>query len=120
MSTFLLDENVDPAFQEPLQRNTPDLRVYYIGDGFAPSLSTLDPEILIWIEEHDCILLTYNRSSMPDHLRKHLAAGRHVPGIVQLDQQMSIGNAVEDLLLIQGAGLPGEFADRIIFLPLRR
>jgi hypothetical protein len=120
VSSFLLDENVDPAFQEPLQRNTPGLGVYYIGDGYAPPLSTLDPEILIWIEGHDCMLLTYNRSSMPVHLREHLAAGRHVPGIVQLDQQMSSGDIIEDLLLIQGAGLPGEFADRIIYLPLRR
>ena len=120
MSNFLLDENVDPAFQEPLQQNTPDLRVYYIGDEFAPPLSTLDPEILIWIEEHDCILLTYNRSSIPEHLHKHLAAGRHIPGIVQLAPQMSFGDTIEDLLLIHGAGLPGEFADRIIYLPLRQ
>jgi hypothetical protein len=119
VSGFLLDENVAPALQAALRRYAPGIIVYRVGEAPAPPLHTRDPEILIWIEEHDCILLTYNRSSMPVHLQDHLAAGRHILGIVQLDQLMAMGALINDILLIWGAGLPGEYADQIIYLPLQ-
>lgn len=56
---------------------------------------------------------------MPVHLTAHLTQGHHVPGIVQLNPDMSMGAILEDLLLMWGAGLPDEFADRINYLPLR-
>ncbi len=57
---------------------------------------------------------------MPMHLCAHLAQGGHVPGIVQPPRRMDIHAIVDDLLLLWGAGLPGEFQDQIVYLPLRR
>ena len=119
MSGFLLDENVAPALRTALQRQAPGIVVYRVGEAPATPLRTPDPEILIWIEENDCILLTYNRSSMPVHLGDHLAAGHHIPGIVQLDQLMTIGALIKDIWLLWGASLPGEYADQIVYLPLQ-
>jgi hypothetical protein len=116
---FLLDENVSPEIKKQLIKRNPALLVYSIGDGVAPRKSTLDPEILVWIENEGCLLATYNRDSMPIHLRDHLAQGRHVPGILELNLDMSIGEVIEQLLLIAGASLPDEFQDRIEYLPLR-
>ena len=97
----------------------PTIHVYAIGDGIAPPKGTPDPDILSWIEAHDCMLITNNRSTMPVHLRPHLARGQHVPGIVQLPRRMNIGAILDDLLLIWAASLPGEFRDQIVYLPLR-
>ena len=75
---YLLDENVDLIYQTQLQRRNPHLVVWAVGDPGAPPKSTLDPEILCWCEEYNCLLVTNNRKSMPIHLTDHIAQGRHV------------------------------------------
>ena len=117
---FLLDEHVPPFIQAQLARMEPNLRVYAINDGNAPVKGTLDPDILIWIETHGCLLVTNNRASMPGHLADHLARGRHIPGIIQLPRHLNVGAILDDLWLIWAAAQPGEFQDQIVHLPLRR
>ena len=117
---FLLDENVSSYIQNSFAQFAPDMALFVIGQSGAPPKSTLDPDILVWIEENDCLLVTNNRSSMPGHLMDHLTQGRHIPGILQLPRQMNVRAIVDDLLLIGGASYPGEFQDQIIHLPLRK
>ncbi|WP_272819273.1 DUF5615 family PIN-like protein [Scytonema hofmannii] len=71
MICYLMDENVDPVYQIQLLRQDTNLVVWAVGDMGTPSKGTLDPEILIWCEEHDFILVTNNRTSMPVHLIEH-------------------------------------------------
>src|SRR4051794_31858042 len=107
MRGLLLDENVSYNLREELVRRLPAVKVYAVGDDDAPPKQTPDPDILVWIEEHECILLTHNRSTMPVHLSDHLMAGHRVPGIVVFSTQLSIGAVGDDLLLLFSAGLPG-------------
>jgi hypothetical protein len=115
---YLLDEHVDPLFRTELLKREPTLIVWRIGDPSAPPRSTLDPEILYWCEEYGFILVTNNRHTMPKHLRDHLAEGRHVPGIFVLNPNMSVGETLEELLLIWGASDEDEYRDQIAFLPV--
>lgn len=115
---FLLDEHVPLVIRTRLRQLAVGVRVYRVGDGVAPPASTPDPDLLVWIDDHDCLLVTNNRATMPVHLAAHLAQGRHVRGIVQLPERMNIGAVLDNLLLIRGAGLPDEFQDRITHLPL--
>jgi len=117
---FLLDEHVPLIIQAQLEQMNPGMRVYAISDGVALPKGTPDPDILRWIEARGCMLVTNNRATMPVHLQAHLAQDRHVPGIVQLPRRMNVGAILDDLLLIWGASLPGEFQDQIVYLPLRR
>lgn len=84
-----------------------------------PPKGTLDPEILIWCEENGFILVTNNRKTMPKHLKDHLAKGRHIPAIFQLNPKMSIGKTANELVAIWGASEITEYQDVIIYLPLR-
>lgn len=115
---YLLDENVNPLFRTELLKREPTLVIWKVGSPGAPSLEASDPDILRWCEENDFILVTNNRKSMPGHLRDHLAEGRHVPGIIELNRNISIGQTIEELLLIWGASKEHEYLDRIIHLPL--
>jgi len=115
---YLLDENVDPLFRHELLKREPALVIWSIGTPGAPPARTRDPDILRWCEENAFLLVTYNRKSMPQHLRDHLAAGRHVPGIFELNPNMSIGATIEELLLIWVASLEDEYRDRIVYLPV--
>ena len=55
---YLLDENLPPLYREQLLRLQPDLTVWMVGDPGVPPKSTLDPEILIWCEQNQFILVT--------------------------------------------------------------
>jgi hypothetical protein len=69
-------------------------------------------------DEHNFILVTNNRKSMPVHLVDHLAQGGHIPGIFVLNQDLSIGQNIEELIVIVDASFDNEYQDRIIHLPL--
>jgi hypothetical protein len=115
---YLPDEHVAHALQRRLSQIAPALPVYTIGDGFAPPIGTPDPEILVWLEAHRCVLVTANRASMPVHLADHLLQGRHLPGLVQLPDPYSIGAIAENLKLIWEAAEEHDLIDRIAHLPL--
>jgi len=115
---YLLDENVDPALRTQLIRHEPDLVVWRIGDPGAPPYGTPDPEILMWCEANGFILVTSNRRSLPVHLQAHLATGHHVPGILVLNPNMSMGATIDELRLIWGASEAEEYQDLLLYLPL--
>ena len=118
MLKYLIDENVDPTYTNQLRRLNPDLFVIAVGDITAPPKGTLDPEILLWCEYHDCILVTNNRKSMPVHLVDHIALEHHIAGIFILSPKLSLGENIEQLILIAEGSLDDEYQDRIEFLPL--
>jgi hypothetical protein len=115
---YLLDEHLTPVYRAQLVRRNPELVVRIIGDIDAPPLGTLDPEILIWCESNGFILVTNNRKSMPKHLADHLTCDRHIPGIFVIDPDQSMGQTIEELLVIAGASFELEYQDRIEYLPL--
>jgi len=114
--SYLLDEHVPRALQTALSRRAPELPVWRIGGPGAPARGTPDPEILRWCEERSVVLVTNNRSTMPEHLRAHLAQGQHVPGIFFLNTAMSLRETVTQLLLFAGATEPYEHRDLFRYL----
>lgn len=117
---FLLDEHVPSIIQARRNHREPRLRVFSIGEDMAPPGGSPDSDLLDWIAAQQCMLVTNNRATMPVHLARHLAQGRHVPGIVQLPRRMNISEVIEDIVLIWAASEPDEFRDQILYLPLSR
>ena len=115
---YLLDEDTPHAIRDQLLRREPRMEVLVVGDETAPALGTPDAELLRWIEREGYILVSRNRRTLPRHLRDHLEAGGHVPGIFLLRRRYSLGQIIEDLMLIWEAGRPEEYRDRIEYLPL--
>jgi hypothetical protein len=62
---FLLDENMPLALRVQLLRREPALQVHVVGHPGAPPKGTPDPDLLVWIEEQSCMLVTRNRASCP-------------------------------------------------------
>jgi len=98
-------------------RRQPEIEIRVVGGDMAPPISTPDSEILRWLESEGYILISRNRSTMPRHLREHLETGRHIPGILLLRPKASIGDIIDELLLIWGAAYPDEYRDRITYIP---
>jgi hypothetical protein len=100
---YLLDENVDPVLRTALLKKEPSIIVWKIGEPGIPPKGTKDPEILNCCEKNSFLLVTNNRASMPEHLIDHIHEGRHIPGILELNPNMSLGETIEELILIWGA-----------------
>jgi hypothetical protein len=115
---YLLDENVAPLYQVQLKRQKRDLVVWVVGDPGTPPKSTLDPEILCWCEEYNFILVTNNRASMPVHLAEHIAQGRNIPGIFILNEKLTIGQTINELIVVSDASFDNEYQNQIVNLPL--
>lgn len=65
---YLIDENLPPLYQEQLRRYLPQSTILMVGDPNVPPKGTLDPEILLWCEQHDFILVT-NKKKPYNELR---------------------------------------------------
>ena len=120
MIQYLLDEHVPSVYRAALLLREPALSVAQVGEGNAPAKGTLDPDILVWCEAYRYLLVTNNRRSMPVHLRDHLAAGRHVPGIFVINPDRGVLFNVEELILIAGASPEDEYQDLLLYLPITR
>ena len=116
---FLLDENVHPLYRTELLKRERTLVVWRVGMVGVPPRGSPDPDILDWCGKHAFILVTNNRASMPTHLKSHLAQGRHIPGILVINDKMSVNETIEELLLIWSASTEDEYKDNIVYLPLR-
>jgi hypothetical protein len=116
---YLLDEHVEHGLRNGLRQREPEMTVWVIDDPHAPPIGALDPEILLWCEAHNFVLVTRNRRTMPAHLRNHIAAGHHIPGIFILNPKRSMGEMIEELVLIWLVAEPDQFTDQITHLPLR-
>jgi hypothetical protein len=83
------------------------IEVLALGEPEAPPTGTLDPEILMWLESHGYLLIT-----------AHLETGRHIPGIIWLRPDVSLGRIIEELYLIWEASTAEEYQDALLFIPL--
>jgi predicted nuclease of predicted toxin-antitoxin system len=115
---YLLDEHIPKALLRVLRQLDPELVVWRVGQPGAPPLETPDPEILVWCEMHDFILVTNNRASMPEHLAAHLAAGRHLPGLLIVNLTHGLVPIAEELWLAAVASPAEAYQDQVRYLPL--
>lgn len=116
---FLLDEHINPAIQRQLLRLDPQIEVVAIGQEDGPPKGTLDPDLLLWLEEHRYLLVTENRSTIPVHLTDHFAKERHIPGIFWIRPNVQIGEIIAELYLIWLVSTAAEYQDRTLFIPFQ-
>jgi hypothetical protein len=76
-----------------------------------------DPGVLHKTADLGRILISHDRKTMPAHLARFLNS-RSSPGLIIVPQDLDIGLAIEDLLLIWVASDAEEWKNGVGFLPL--
>jgi hypothetical protein len=76
-----------------------------------------DPEVLALAAEHDRILVTHDRQTMPGHFGEFLVQGNSSPGVFLVSQDEPIGEVIDELVLIWAASDAEEWRDRIVNIP---
>jgi hypothetical protein len=77
-----------------------------------------DESVLEWAALEGRILLTHDARTMIRHAQGRVAARKPMPGVFEVSRRMSVGAAIDELLLLVECSQEGEWEGRICFLPL--
>ncbi len=94
---FLADADLDARIIRGLQRREPELDFQSAED--AEILGLPDPDVLRRAAQAGRVLVTHDRRTMPVHFQE-FASHQTSPGVILLGQDLPVGVAIEELLLI--------------------
>ena len=99
-----------------LFQRRPDLNLIRVQD---VDLRTADDQtILEWAAAGGRILLTHDRTTMPNFAYERVKAGRSMPGVLVVRNKLSLGDLIDEILLVALCSSQEEWKDRVEFLPL--
>jgi hypothetical protein len=117
MLSFASDENFNNDIVRGLLRRKPDLDIVRVQDvGLS---GTDDPAILEWAANEGRIMLTHDSTTMIDYAYDRVRAGIPMPGVIEVPDDVPIGKAVEDILLLAELSRNDEWEGRVVYLPFR-
>jgi hypothetical protein len=68
--------------------------------------------------EQGRVLLSHDVSTVPPAAYQRIADGKAMPGVFIVPDRMAIGQAIEEILFLATDVEPGEWKDRVLFLPI--
>jgi predicted nuclease of predicted toxin-antitoxin system len=116
MLRLLSDEDLPFALIRALKRSQADVdvvRVQEVGLRSQP-----DQVVLEWAAQNGRILISRDRKTLVQEAYDRIWSNRAMPGVLMLRNRLSLGKAVEDILVIAICCAPEEMQDRVIYLPL--
>jgi hypothetical protein len=112
------DADVHGDILRGLRRRRPDIDLVRAQDALLGG--TPDPEVLAWAAADARVLITNDRNTMVGFAYQRIAAGEPVPGLIATTNEQSIGEAIDDILLIAEYMPQEEIRDQVVvFLPFR-
>jgi hypothetical protein len=69
--------------------------------------------------QQERVILTHDKATLLATAYELICAGIGIPGVLVAAQSLSIGVAIDDLVLIATSTEPEEWRDRVGYLPLR-
>ena len=113
---LLADENFHGDVLRGLLRVEPKLDILRVQDtGYHQAA---DPVVLEWAEEENRVLLTHDVHTMTKYAYDRIRAGLPLSGVIEVREDLPIGQAIEEILITVLASKPDELANRIIYIPL--
>lgn len=117
MLLLVADENFNNNIVRGLLHRRPDLDVVRVQDvGLA---NTADDVILEWAAKENRILLTHDAATITKYANDRIRAEQKMPGVIEVRRSVSIGVAIDDILLLVEASNEGELENQIVYLPLK-
>jgi Domain of unknown function (DUF5615) len=110
------DENFNNDIVRGLLRREPQLDIVRIQDVGLNGAD--DPTILEWAAHQDRVLLTHDVSTITEYAYARVRAGRPMPGVFEVNPDLPIGQAIEDILLLAAGSSADEWQGQIRYLPL--
>jgi len=116
MLLLVSDENFNNDIVRGLLRRNPDLDIVRMQD--VGLRGEEDPVILEWAAQEGRVLLTHDAATMAHFAYERVKAGKPMPGVIEVSDDLPIGAAIEDILLLAEFSDRGEWESQVIYLPL--
>jgi hypothetical protein len=110
------DENLDDAIVTGLLQRYPTLDLVRIKDVGLSGAS--DPDILEWAASENRILLTHDRATMPGFAYERVNNSKPMPGVVIVSDHLSIGDAIQEILILVNCSTHKDWENQVIYIPL--
>ncbi len=117
MLKLAADENFNNDIIRGLLRRKPDLDIVRIQDVGLSGAD--DPSVLEWAAQEERILLTHDVNTITRYVYKRVDADQAMPGVFEVSRRVSIGIAIEDILILAEYSYEGEWEGQVRYLPLR-
>ena len=117
MLRLAADENFSGRIARGLRRRVPGLDLVRVQD--AGLLGSGDAAVLEWAAREGRVLLTHDVRTLTGHALARVRAGQPMPGVVEVGRRVPVGPAIDELALLVGASLEGEWEGQVLYLPLR-
>jgi hypothetical protein len=112
---FQADADLNHKIVVGLRRREPAVDIVSAHEGCVVGVT--DPEVLEKAADSGRIPVSHDRKTMPSHFAEFQKT-RSSPGIIIVSQNLDIGAAIEDLLLIRAATDAEEWVAHIGFVPI--
>lgn len=116
MLRLAADENFNSDIVRGLLRRNPEIDILRIQD--AGLLGANDPPVLAWAAVERRILITHDGRTVPRYAYQRVDAGLPMPGVFIVPQSLSIGQVIEELLLLDQCSSMDEWEGIVWYLPL--
>lgn len=117
MISFAADENFDGTIVRGVLRRNAAVDIVRIQDvGLA---GADDPSVLEWAAGESRVLLTHDVATITHYAYARVREEKPMPGVIEVGAKVTVGQAIEDLLLIAECSFEKELEGRIVYLPLR-
>lgn len=118
MLNILLDENFNGNILRALLLKKPDLDYLRVQD--IPQLySQDDPDVLEWAAKYKRVLFTHDVNTIPAFAYDRVKNGLPMSGVFEVSQTASIGDIVDDMLLVIEAFEEGDWDNHVSYIPLK-
>jgi hypothetical protein len=116
MLRLAADENFNSDIVRGLLRRKPELDIIRIQDVGLSGAD--DPTVLEWAARDGRVLFTHDVSTITRYAYERVQAGQPMPGVFEVSRAVSVGRAIEDILLLAECSLEGEWEGQVRYLPL--
>jgi predicted nuclease of predicted toxin-antitoxin system len=116
MLPLAADESLHGHIVRGLRRYEPGIDLVLVEE--AGLRGSTDPDVLAWAATEGRVVVTQDENTMIGYAYDRVKAGLPMPGVVVRGKGVSIGQAIDDLLIIASCGTVEDFKDQVKHLPL--
>jgi hypothetical protein len=110
------DENLHGAIVRALRRRMPTIDLVRVQD--AGLIGADDVTVLEWAAREGRVLLSHDENTLIGHARDFVDSGRPMAGLFHVGAGTSLGQVIDDLILLVECSLDAEWEGQVRFLPL--
>src|ERR1043165_1290915 len=106
MLAFLADENFNCDVVRGVRRHHAEVDIVRVQDVGLSGAD--DPTILAWAAEQNRIILSHDVNTLTKYAYVRTTANLPMPGVLEVNQYMGIGQAIEEIYIFPACSSNGE------------